>query len=123
MILNFLPIMPGNKESSNLGDVSEDDESLSSSMSHFLDSESDLAYCPSSCSVPSQPSPGSKSSSSNNVDIEPSQEEIHIQDDSGIPWSSPSMTDLGGGGCNSGPAAGRVEGPISSKPPIKCCPE
>jgi hypothetical protein len=52
-------------------DLLADDESLSSSMSDSLNSEFDPAYSPSSCS---QTSPGSDSSLTCHVDMEPAQE-------------------------------------------------
>jgi hypothetical protein len=52
--------------------------------------------------------------------MECSQEEILIQDDSGVPGSSPSMPDLSKDGSSSWVAAGGVEGPSSSKPLVEC---
>jgi hypothetical protein len=77
------------------GDPLEDKESISSSMSHSLDFESDPAYSPSSCS---HSSPGSDSSLPCHVDMEPIQDEIPVQDVSGAPGSSASMLDPSGVG-------------------------
>jgi hypothetical protein len=45
-----LPLTKESSESLHPGDLLEDRESMSSSMSHSLDSESDPSYSPSSCS-------------------------------------------------------------------------
>jgi hypothetical protein len=53
------------------GSISEDPEDMSSSMANSLDSESDLAYCPSRSPTPSSSLPGSNHSSCKLVDMVP----------------------------------------------------
>jgi hypothetical protein len=82
--VNFIPVGDEVK-SSHPGDPLEDRESISSSMTHSLDSKSDPAYVPSSHS---HSSPGSDSSLSCHVDMEPAHGDIRIPVASGAPRSS-----------------------------------
>jgi hypothetical protein len=65
MLIKTNPV-PNNPES-----VSEDPGDLSSSMTNYLDSESDHAYCPSRSLIPSSPLRGSNRSSCKLVDMAP----------------------------------------------------
>jgi hypothetical protein len=91
-----LPLVEDEVESSHPGDPLDDRESIPSSMTYSLDSESDPAYAPSSLS---HLSPGSDSTLSCHVDMEPAQGDIPIQVISGTPGSSvgiPGPSDVGG---------------------------
>jgi hypothetical protein len=113
--------LPFSKENTGFlhpGDPFENRESMPSSMSHSLDSESDPAYFPSSCS---HSSPGSDSSLPCHVDVEPVQEEIPVHDVSGTPGSSASMPDPSGVGGLEVSVRGTGER-STSKPPIECRP-
>jgi hypothetical protein len=114
-----LPLAEENTESLHPGDPLEDKESIPSSMTHYLDSESDPAYSPSSCS---HSSPGSDPSLSCHVDMETVQGEIPIQDVSSASGSSASIPDLDDVG-GSEVAMRGVGEPSTSKPPIECRPE
>ena len=100
-------------ESSHPGDPLEDRESISSSMTHFLDSESDPTYSPSSRS---HSSPGSDSTLSCHVDMEPAQGEIPIQVVSG---GVPASSDAG----DSGVIVRGAGEPSTSKSRIECPPD
>ena len=116
-LVNFIPV--GDEiESSHPGDPLEDRESIPSSMTHSLDSKSEPAYVP---SPRSHSSPGSDSTFSCHVDMEPTQDDILIPVASDAPGSSagvPASSDVG----DSEVVVRGVGEPSTSQPRIECPP-